>query len=163
MGSVELEVVSEGPVHCYAGLGNVLVSIYWGAPDAAVLEDRIPWVERVRERHGRGGLLVVVCDGATGSLPDASFRERSRAQAQRFEDTIVFSASVIEGDGVLPGLIRAFLRGLALLAPRRVETAFFDRSGPATDWVAARAVPHGGPDASLLRNALETLRARRLG
>ncbi|MCA9610422.1 MAG: hypothetical protein KC619_32725 [Myxococcales bacterium] len=159
---MEVEVVSEGPVHCFAALGNVLLSVYWGAPDAAVLHDRIAWVERVRASHGKGGLLVVVCDGASGSLPDAAFRERSRAQAQRFEDTIVFSASVIEGDGVLPGLVRAFLRGLALLAPRRVETAFFERVEPAAAWVEARAVPHGGPDATQLRNALETLRARRL-
>lgn len=149
-------------MHCFAGLGNVLISMYWGSPDASVLDDRIPWVERMGARHGRGGLFVVVCDGASGSLPDAAFRERSRAQAQRFEGTIVFSASVIEGDGVLPGLVRAFLRGLALVAPRKVETAFFDRVDPAALWVAARAVPHDGPDATALRNALSTLRSRRL-
>jgi len=159
---VELELVSEGPVHRFAGLGNVLISLYWGAPDAAVLDERVEWIERMGARHGQGGLFVVVSGDASGSLPDAAFREKSRAQAQRFDGTIVFSASVIEGQGILHGLVRTFLRGLSVVASRRVATAFFDDVAPALAWVEASAVPHGGPNATQLRNALETTRARRL-
>lgn len=98
VGDVELELVSEGPNHRFGGIGNVLISVYWGAPDAAALEDRVPWVERMRAEYGQGGLLVWVCADASGSLPDAAFRQTSRAQSERYEGTIVFSASVIEGE-----------------------------------------------------------------
>ncbi|MCB9592154.1 MAG: hypothetical protein H6719_05425 [Sandaracinaceae bacterium] len=160
---MELELVSEGPNHRFGGIGNVLISVYWGAPDAAALEDRVPWVERMRAEYGQGGLLVWVCADASGSLPDAAFRQTSRAQSERYEGTIVFSASVIEGGDLLHGLVRTFLRGLAVVASRRVSTAFFDDEASALAWVEARAKPHGGPDVATLRNALETLRRGRLG
>ncbi|MFK7988345.1 MAG: hypothetical protein AB8I08_20155 [Sandaracinaceae bacterium] len=58
-----MEIVSEGPTHCFAGVGNVLVSVYWGAPGVGPLHERIPWIERTIATHGTFGLLVVVLDG----------------------------------------------------------------------------------------------------
>ncbi|MGE0791060.1 MAG: hypothetical protein AB7S26_35640 [Sandaracinaceae bacterium] len=158
---MHLERVSEGPVHCFAGLGNVLLSLYWGAPDARVLEDRIPWVERTMKRYEKGGLFVVVCSTASGTLPGTEFREKSRQQALQYRGHIGFSASVLEGDQLLTGLARTFLRGLALVAGQGVETAFFEDVPRAAAWVEPRSQPLGGPTADLMVSAIKLLRLQR--
>ena len=158
---VKLEVISEGKTHCFAGIGNVLISVYWAAPQADRLDDRIPWVERMSKTYGDGGLLVVVCDDATGALPDAKFRAKSRAQSLEHRGKITFSATVIEKHGVFADLLRGLLRGLAMVMAGEIETAFFDLEAPAVRWVEGRCRKNGGPTAAELRAALAEIRARR--
>jgi len=155
---MELEPVSDSPVHRFVGLGNVLISLYTGSPDASALDDRIEWWERMAATYGAGGLFVVVTGDASGHLPDAAFRRKSQAQAERFADSLRFSGCLIEGDGLSSSLVRTFLRGLSVAVPQRVETAFFGDVAEATAWVAERAEPHGGPDAEALAAALESVR-----
>jgi len=160
VGSMEVVEVSRGPVHRYAGLGNVLFTLYWGSPEASVLDDRVAWWEQMARTHGGGGLFVVVAADASGHLPDADFRAKSRAQAQRFSESLLFSGCLIEGDGLSQSLLRTFLRGLSVAVPQRVETAFFAQVPEATEWVAERARPYGGPEPEALARALESLRDR---
>lgn len=159
---MEVEVVSRGPVHCFAALGNVLISLYRGSPAAAVLDDRVEWCEEMTRTHGGGGLLVVVTADASGPLPDADFRAKSRAQAKRFADSLLFSGCVIEGEGLSQSLVRTFLRGLSVAVPQRIETAFFGDAGEAIPWVAERSSRYGGPGAEALARALESVRGETL-
>lgn len=155
-----LEPVCEGPTHRFAGVRNVLVSVYWGAPRAEALRQRIPWVERTVATYGALGLLVVVPPDAAGHLPDRGFRDESRAQADRFRDHLRFSASVIEGDDVQHTLIRTFLRGLAVVAARGLEVRFFRAVHDGAAWASEQAEPFGGPSPQSLIDAVEALRAR---
>ncbi|MCZ7685268.1 MAG: hypothetical protein M5U28_43430 [Sandaracinaceae bacterium] len=155
---MQLVTISEGPTHRFAGLGNVIVAVYVGAPAAGALRARVPWLEKALRRHGAVGQLVVVDRRASGTLPDREFRDESRAQAERYRGSILFSASVIEGDTVHHTLVRTFLRGLALVAGRDVPVRFFDEVPPAAEWAAALARGHGGPSASELAQAVEALR-----
>lgn len=158
---MQLVPISEGHTHRFAALGNVIVAVYVGAPDAGVLRARVPWIEKVLERHGAIGQLVVVDRRASGSLPDRAFRDESRAQADRYRGSILFSASIIEGDTVHHTLVRTFLRGLALVAGKDVPVRFFDEVEPATAWAAALAHDHGGPSADELARAIDALRPHR--
>lgn len=152
--------ISEGPMHRFVGVGNVVVAMYVGAPDATALEARVPWIEETLRTHGGVGQLVVVDRSASGSLPDRAFREASRAQADRYRGSILFSVSVIEGDGVHHALVRTFLRGLALVAGKDVPVRFFEEVAPAVAWAEPLARPHGGPSASELVRAVEAVRPR---
>ncbi len=155
----ELVPISEGPTHRFAGLRNVIVALYAAAPPASALRERLPWIERALATHGAFGQIVIVDGRAAGSLPGPAFRDESRAQTQRYRGSILFSASVIEGDGVQPVLVRTFLRGLALVAAKDVPVRFFEDVRPAVAWAAERARPHGGPSAQELAEAIEALRA----
>ncbi|HJL20506.1 MAG TPA: hypothetical protein RMH99_32865 [Sandaracinaceae bacterium LLY-WYZ-13_1] len=155
--------VSDGPTHRFAGVGNVLVSLHWGAPSTRALRDRVAWTEATIARHGAIGILVVVTADAAGQLPDRAFRELSRAQADRWRDAILFSASVIEGGGVSRALIRTFLRGLAVVAGRGIDVRFFDSVPGGAAWAAERAAGHGGPSAEELLETVAALRARGVG
>ncbi|MEQ8461228.1 MAG: hypothetical protein RLO52_13210 [Sandaracinaceae bacterium] len=155
-----LEPVCAGPQHRFAGVENVLVCVYWGAPPAEALHDRVPWVEKAIARYGAIGVLVVVPPEASGHLPDRAFREESRAQADRFRDAIRFSASVIEGDDVQHALIRTFLRGLAVVAARGMEVRFFRSVHDGAAWASERAAALGGPSPRSLVQAVEALRAQ---
>jgi len=161
MPRVGLEIVSEGPTHCFAGVGNVLVSLYWAAPTAAALRERVGWVERVIEKHGQLGLLVVVSNDASGALPGKEFRAESRAQAERYSGKILFSATVIEGKAVHDSLARTFLRGLAVVVARDVPVRFFNEPEPAIAWAADRAATYGGPTPAEIERTLRALRLRR--
>ena len=152
-----MEVVSEGPTHRFAGVGNVLVSVYWGAPTTEALRERIAWIERAIAAYPKFGLLVVVTPEAGGSLPGREFREESRAQAKRFEEHLAFSASVIEGRDLIHTLVRTFLRGLAVVVGKRVEVRFFESASDGAAWAAERAAPEG-PDARALLEAIDALR-----
>ena len=156
---MELIRVSEGPTHTFVGVGNVLVSLYWGTPSADALKERVSWVESAIATHGKFGILVIVTDDAGGQLPDRRFREISRAQADRFRDGILFSASVIEGTHVQHSLIRTFLRGLAVVAGRGIAVRFFDDVRSGCEWAAAEAAPYGGPSAASLHRVVAVLRA----
>ncbi|MFK7984398.1 MAG: hypothetical protein AB8I08_00075 [Sandaracinaceae bacterium] len=157
---MELELVSEGPTHRFAGVGNVLVSVYWGAPQAGALRERIPWVEKTAARYTKFGLLVVVIDEAAGGLPDKAFREESRAQAKRWESQLAFSGSVIEGTDVMHTLLRTFLRGLSVVVGGQVQVGFFDSVLDGAAWVSrhAQGTDRDGPSASTLADAVAQLR-----
>lgn len=158
---MKLEYISEGPTHCFAGVRNVLVSLYWAAPTARALHDRIPWIERVLQDHGKAGLMVVVTNDAAGALPTQEFRAESRAQAKRYGDRILFSASVIEGKAIQHSLVRTFLRGLAVVIARdNIVVRFFDEAEPAIVLASELATPFGGPSVDELTQALATLRKR---
>ena len=156
---MEGELVSEGPTHRFAGVGNVLVCLYWGSPTAEALRDRIPWVERALERYEALGLVVVITEDATGALPGREFRAESRAQVERFAGKILFSASVIEGDDLQHSLVRTFLRGLAVIVSRELEVKFFDAVPAALAWAAERVADLDGPSADRLAAVLDELRA----
>ena len=156
---VDLIRVSEGPTHTFVGVGNVLISLYWGSPGAEALREREGWVREAVARHGKIGLLVVVTAEAAGQLPGKDFRDVSRAQADRYRDAIAFSASVIEGAHVQHALIRTFLRGLAVVAGRGVAVRFFEDVSDGCAWAAEQAAPHGGPSAATLRRVVSVLRA----
>jgi len=155
---VKLVTISEGYTHRFAALGNVIVAVYVGAPEASALRERVPWIEKAIERYGGVGQLVVVDRRASGSLPNRAFRDESRAQADRYRGSILFSASVIEGDTVHHTLVRTFLRGLALVAGRDLPVRFFDEVAPAAEWAAGLASASGGPRASELAGAVELVR-----
>lgn len=157
--STVMELVSEGPTHRFAGVENVLVSVYWGAPQAAALRERVPWVERTAKRYNQFGLLVVVTREAAGGLPDKAFREESRAQAKRWESQLAFSGSVIEGTDVMHTLLRTFLRGLSVVVGGQVHIGFFDSVPDGAAWVARHARSNdAGPGQSALVDAVRQLR-----
>jgi hypothetical protein len=158
IGRVGAVPVSEGPTHRFVGVGNVLVSLYWGAPSARALRERVGWIERAIAEHGAVGVLVVITADAAGRLPDRAFREESRAQVDRFRDAILFSASVVEGRGVGHTLVRTFLRGLAVVAGHGIAVRFFEDLREGARWAAARTAAHGGPSAEELVRAVEALR-----
>jgi hypothetical protein len=136
--------------------------LYWASPTAAALRDRIPWIEGSLAGHGKGGVLVVVSKDAGGALPSQEFRAESRAQAKRYGDSILFSATVIEGNAIRDSLLRAFLRGLAVMVGQdSIELRFFEQAPPAIAWASELAKPFGGPTVDELTEALATLRARR--
>lgn len=151
--------VSAGPTHRFAGVGNVIVAVYGGAPEASALADREPWIEQALRRFAGVGQLVIVDRDASGSLPGREFREASREQADRYRGSILFSACVIEGQGVHHTLVRTFLRGLALVAGKDVPVRFFDTVAPAASWAGTLTEPHGGPSAAELTKAIATVRA----
>jgi hypothetical protein len=151
--------VSAGPSHRFAGVGNVIVAMYAGAPEASALADRSPWIEQALRRYAGIGQLVIVDRDASGSLPGREFREASREQADRYRGSILFSACVIEGQGVHHALVRTFLRGLALVAGKDVPVRFFDTVAPAAGWAEALVQPHAGPSAGELSQAVDALRA----
>ncbi len=157
---MQLVPISEGHTHRFAALGNVIVAVYVGAPEASALAARVPWVEKAIDRYGGIGQLVVVDRRASGSLPDRAFRDESRAQADRYRRSILFSASVIEGTSVHHTLVRTFLRGLALVAGKDVPVRFFDEVPPAASWAEELARSCGGPSARDLAQAVEALRPR---
>ena len=140
-----METVSEGETHRYVGVGNALVSVYWGAPPIEALHARVGWIERTIASHGRVGLFVVVTEDASGHLPDREFRAVSKAQADRFREHLVFSASVIEGSGVQHTLVRTFLRGLSVVAGRSIQVRFFEGVGPGAQWASEQLAPNGPP------------------
>lgn len=152
--------ISESHTHRFVGVGNVIVALYVGAPEATALCARIPWIEQAIRTYGAVGQLVVVDRTASGSLPDRAFRDESRAQADRYRGSILFSASVIEGNAVHHALVRTFLRGLALVAGKDVAVRFFDEVAPAARWAEELARDHGGPSASVLERAVDALRPR---
>jgi hypothetical protein len=155
---MDLRPVSTGPTHRFAGVKNVLVCVYLGAPQGAALRERVPWIEETIARHGAVGLLVVVDARATGKLPDADFRNVSREQAARYKGRILFSASVVEGNDVHHALLRTFMRGLALVAGRDIPLRFFDAVRPAAEWAANKAHDYGGPAAEELERSVQLLR-----
>ena len=55
---VQLVPISDGENHRVAGLGNVLVCVYWGEPSLAALHDRVEWVERTIERGPPGPFRI---------------------------------------------------------------------------------------------------------
>ena len=150
--------ISAGPAHRFAGVGNVIIALYSDAPEASALADRVPWIEQALRRHAGIGQLVVVDRDASGSLPGREFREASRQQAERFRGSILFSACVIEGQGVHHALVRTFLRGLALVAGKDVPVRFFDTVEPAASWAEALTERDAGPSARELTEAIATLR-----
>lgn len=152
--------ISEGPRHRFVGVGNVIVAMYTGAPDARAIADRVPFIEATLRKHTGIGQIVVVDRNAGGSLPDREFREASRAQADRFRGSILFSASVIEGDGVHHALVRTFLRSLALVAGKDIPVRFFEEVAPAATWAESLARPHGGPTKADLVAAIDGMRPR---
>ncbi len=152
--------ISEGPKHRFLGVGNVIVARYVGAPDARALADRVPFIDAALRTYPGVGQIVVVDRDASGSLPDRAFREASRAQADRYRGSILFSASVIEGEGVHHALVRTFLRSLALVAGKDVPVRFFERVALATEWAESLARPHGGPRAKDLAAVIEAARLR---
>jgi hypothetical protein len=152
-----IEIVTEGPVHVFAAVDNVLVCFYRGSPPASALVDRVPWIERFAGTGRSIGLLVVVGREAGGALPNDEFRRTSKAQSVKYQHVFAFSATVIEGTGTRASLVRSFLRGLAVVAGRNVTVRFFDDVAPAAAWAAAMA---DGPSESELRTTVEALRAR---
>jgi len=156
---VQLVPISDGENHRVAGLGNVLVCVYWGEPSLAALHDRVEWVERTIERGSPVALFVVVTADAVGKLPGPAFRAESKRQAARYRDSIVLSASVIEGQGVTQTLVRSFLRGLATVAGRGMLVRFFGESAGAASWAAAAMAPHGGPEPEAILEAVARVRA----
>lgn len=153
-----MEIVSEGPTHRFAGVENVLVSVYWGTPDVAALKARLPWFERAYAEHRRFGLLVVVTDDAAGKLPDRAFREESRLQAARFGSALAFSGSVIEGTSLAHTLLRTLLRGMRVAVGGDVEVEFFDAVQDGAAWVESIAE---GPSQQSLLDAVQALRPQR--
>lgn len=151
--------MSEGPTHTFVGVGNVLISLYWGSPTADALREREEWVRSTIASHGKIGLLVVVTADAAGNLPDREFREVSRQQADRYREGLSFSASVIEGHDVQHTLIRTFMRGLAVVVGRGVAVRFFDDVGEGCRWAAEQAQPYGGPSAATLQRMVAVIRA----
>ena len=53
MGLVRSVIVSRGDTHCYVGVGNVLITLYWGTPTVQALRDRLPWVRATLATHER--------------------------------------------------------------------------------------------------------------
>lgn len=152
------EVISEGPTHRFGALGNVLVTLYWGAPPAEALRDRVPWVKRALSRYEGLGLLVVIDGRADGILPGAAFRDESKRQAAEYGDRFRVSASAIEGEGLKFALVRTFLRGLAVVVKARFPVRFFDDVPSACAFTAECVAADEGPDAAMLQGAVEAIR-----
>lgn len=123
-----------------------------------MLRDRLPWVTRAIEKHGNFGLFVVVSEEAEGTLPDGAFRAESKAQAKRFEDEVLFTATVIEGTRLLHSLTRTMLRGLAMVVGPKVESRFFDDVRTAVAWLVKLAAPYEGPSSMAVLDTLFELR-----
>ena len=102
----EWELVSEGPNHRFGAIENVIVTMYWGMPDATSLRDRLPWAERTVERYGSLGQLVVLDRFSVWAMPSAAWREESRAQSKRFESVLDFASIVLEPDDVKSAMLR---------------------------------------------------------
>lgn len=81
---MEWELVTEGPNHRFAGIENVLVAMYWGAPSAHSLRDRLPWAERTLETYGSLGQLVIIDRSTIWAMPTPEWRAESREQSKRF-------------------------------------------------------------------------------
>ena len=152
-------MVSEGENHRVASLGNLLLCLYWGEPPLEALEARIPWVEETIAGGSPLGLFVLVTKDAAGTLPGRSFRQESKRQAAKYRGSILFSASVIEGDSVTTVLVRSFLRGLATVVARGIPVRFFDSAGPAAAWAARELSRHDGPSTDVILAAVKRLRA----
>ncbi|MEM9072402.1 MAG: hypothetical protein AAGE52_28105 [Myxococcota bacterium] len=151
-------IVSQGDSHCFVGVGNVLITLYWGTPTAQALRDRLPWVRATLAKYQGVGLLVVVDSRAAGTLPDGSFREESRTQAAEFGDRVYVSASAIEGDSLMHSLVRTFLRGLAVVSNVGFPVRFFANLSEAAGLVAELSEEPSSPSAGELVAALEAAR-----
>lgn len=151
-------IVSRGDTHCFVGVGNVLITLYWGTPSAQALRDRLPWVRATLAKFDAAGLLVVVDARADGLLPDAAFRAESKAQAAEFGDRIYVSASAIEGDDIKHSLVRTFLRGLTVVANVGFPVRFFASVPEAAELVAELSQEPGSPSADALIAAVESVR-----
>lgn len=156
---MELIRVSDGPTHTFVGVGNVLVSLYWGSPPADALRARVSWVESAIAQYEKFGLLVVITGDAAGQLPDREFREVSRQQADRYRDAILFSASIIEGSNMQHSLVRTFLRGLAVVAGRGITVRFFESVPEGCAFAGEAVAPYGGPSPATLQRVVAVLRA----
>lgn len=151
-------IVSQGDVHRYIGVGNVLITLYWGTPTAQALRDRLPWVRASLAKYKGVGLLVVVDPRADGILPDGAFREESKGQAAEFGDRIYVSASAIEGDGLKHSLVRTFLRGLAVVANVGFPVRFCATLSEAASFAAQLCEEPNSPSAEELVAATEATR-----
>jgi len=155
---VRTVIVSRGDTHCYVGVGNVLITLYWGTPTAQALRDRLPWVRATLAKFDAAGLLVVVDARADGLLPDAAFRAESKAQSNEYGDRICVSASAIEGDDLKHSLVRTFLRGLTVVANVGFPVRFFATVPEAAELVAELSEEPGSPSAEQLIAAVESIR-----
>ena len=151
-------MVSEGPTHRYAALGNVLITLYWGTPQVAALRERKPWVEKTLGRYEGMGLLVVIDSAVDGKLPGADFRRESKAQAAAYGDRVRVSASAIEGDTLKFSLIRTFMRGLAIVVKPAFPVKFFSNVTDASVFAAHCVQIDRGPSAAALADAVKTIR-----
>lgn len=141
-----------------AGLENLLVCVYWGAPPVAALRERIDWVERTIAAGRPVALFVVVTEDAAGQLPGRAFRVESKRQAEEYREHLLFSASVIEGTRVTAVLVRSFLRSLATVAARGIEVRFFEDATGGAHWAAEQLAPHEGPSDEAIMAAVASLR-----
>lgn len=153
---MEWELVTEGPNHRFAGIENVLVAMYWGAPSAHSLRDRLPWAERTLETYGSLGQLVIIDRSTTWAMPTPEWRAESREQSKRFQLVLDFASIVFEPNDTKSALLRTMVRGLAatLGLDRRYTTKIFDDLHAGTVY----AETHGRVSATRLRNVAEALR-----
>ncbi len=155
---MKLSIVSQGPTHCFAGLRNVLISLYWGTPTADALREREAWLVSSMARYRGIGLLVVVDPRAEGVLPDKEFRSVSKQQADQFRGRIHVSSSAIEGEGLKHSLVRTFLRSLAIVAQIDFPVRFFATTKQAATFAAELCDEPDSPTASELIIAVEEIR-----
>jgi hypothetical protein len=158
LSGVAIEHVSEGATHRLAGLGNLLICLYWGQPPVDALRDRIEWVERTIAKGLPVGLLVVITEDAAGQLPGRPFRQESKRQAEAYRGHVLFSASVVEGTRVTAVLVRSFLRSLATVVARGIQVRFFDDAREGARWAAELLEPHDGPSEAAILAAVQALR-----
>src|SRR5690606_29454214 len=95
---------------------------------------RYRW-SKMREQHGRFGILSVILAGAPP--PASSIRRHSIAALQDVSRDLLGAANVIEGDGLMTSSARLVITTLTMLLKPPYPIKIFPAMGPAVEWFGA--------------------------
>lgn len=156
----ELRVIPVRPGICYGLLGPVFLMFYRTAPELSDLKARVPYLDELRDRPGKGAFLSVIDGEHAKAFPDHPSRLETKRQAQEYGPTVAAGSVVLEGGGVRESLIRSFVRGLLVFRRSPMPYRFFANVPEAVDHVLEGLERDGPGDHGALVAAVEILRAR---
>ncbi len=155
--SLSVEILQAADGIAVAEVGSVCVVIWRGEVNDRSFQHQRAGLAKVVERHpGKAGFLCVV--EPKSPAPKSEFRRASVEMITSHHPRLVCTASVVEGNGLIPVIARSVLTGMMMLSrPEHMPpNQIFANVGDAGSWLAKHM-----PAASLssLTEAVEKIRA----
>jgi hypothetical protein len=138
--------------------GNVFVSFFYGPPTVERLnflfENETRWVANAKYFSA-----VSIIDPRTGKDMPASARTRAKEITQALTGRMLASATVVEGTGFFPALVRSVTAGIQIFSDRQVKWNVSTNTEDALAFIVALHTKLGVEvDADLARLAIARVR-----
>ncbi|MFO0595745.1 MAG: hypothetical protein U0228_10585 [Myxococcaceae bacterium] len=132
---MEFTTVYDAPAARFGVAGPLLVAVYKGATDLAVLEQLDRAQTELITKRGTISTLTIIGELGQMLKIDDGVRQRSVELGKKYEAHVRGSAIVVETRGVAAVMVRSFLTGFFLLSRSEMPMKSFKRIADGLGWL----------------------------